>query len=80
MQKIRLRIFAEEGAPRPAAEEGLNFGARRELLLNRVVTLADARRQDPLHHLAVRGGRKIGAADGRVRGEVFTGRRDAQPG
>ena len=64
----------------PPRRKESTSGRAAELLLDSVVALADARRQNPLHHFRVGGSRQIGAAQRRVSGEIFAGCGDMQPG
>ena len=79
VEQVGLGVFAEETAPGAAAQEGNDFGATRELFLYGVVTLADTRGENPLHHFGVRSGGKIGTPQGRMIGEVFARSGDAEP-
>ena len=44
-----------------------------------VIALAHARGENPLHHFGVGSGGKIGAAQGRMRSEIFARSADAEP-
>ena len=74
VEQIGFGIFAEKAAPGAAAKEGEHLRAGAELLQHGMIALANARGQNPLHHFRVRSGGKIGAAEGRVRGEILAGR------
>src|SRR5207245_10091766 len=74
VQQIGLGILAKKAAPGATAKEGKHFGAGAELVQYGVVTLADTRREHPLHHLGVGSGGEIGATQGRMRSEVLSWR------
>src|SRR5215472_9513982 len=79
VQKVGLGKFAKKAPPRAAAQEGQHFRARSEFLKHGVIALAHARGENPLHHFGVGSGGKIGAAQGRMRSEIFARSADAEP-